>query len=158
MAFDKYYVGATGNIARPFFFELRGGPFDDMRYYIRTASLPSVTISSVNVNYKGIEWKVPGTPTFNDLSATILCMDDFKQFKSIHSKLKETCGWGPGGVTYKPVIGDITLKGGDGNGVSYKLENSFISSIGDLSFDQDNKDSILTFDCTVIYSIANTSQ
>ena len=152
--FEFYYTGGF-NIARPFWFTLSGGPFDRMKPYIRTASLPSVTINPVVVNYWGFDWKLPATPNFNDLSATILCMDDFDELKRLHAELNKAVSWDKNGsVNFRNNTSTYKLKGIEGQAdLVYTLDHAWVSSVGDITFDQDNKDSILTFDCSIVYSM-----
>ena len=54
----------------------------EYQYLVQGASLPSRTIGDITLNWNGMQYKIPGDPTFDDFSLTFLNDIDFniKQF------------------------------------------------------------------------------
>ena len=166
------------DIARPYMFRLIANKSDDgdvnggaqgkslkflqehdFRTKLRTAAKPGQTINQVSVNYFGMEWKIAGSPTFNDLTCQIIIDSNYESLKELETSLKGTFAVDKfGQATWhapKQYMGTLRLEplGNDWNkkGI-YTLYHAYLSQIGDINFDHETKDSPLLVDAQITYS------
>jgi hypothetical protein len=145
------------------------GDVQSASYLIRSASLPSSSISSVPVPYFGRQIKIAGDRQFEDWSVTVMNDEDFdlrNTFESwlnlINTHASNRMGSGiPGRDGGSPNIYKVDLivdqfgKAGpsDDSGIirSYKFNGAFPTSVGAIALDWDSTNTIESFDVTFSY-------
>lgn len=167
------------DIARPYHFtvEFKGGCFDKLQetekvsVALRTAALPSLTVTPVTINYFGMEYKIAGAPTYDQLACQFIIDAEYKVREAWRTALDHVYRYseptGPLWNNPESYMGTVTLNQlqpeqnatGSGNSPSapkivqtYKLSMAWISILGNISYDQGTKDSPLVFDATIVYS------
>jgi phage-related protein len=155
------------DIARPYHFlcTYKGGCFDRlgdaglMTAGLRTTALPSLTVSTVPINYFGMIYNIAGAPTYDPLTCQFLIDADYTVREAWKNALEAVFKYneGTGPVWARPTqyMGTVTLqqKNTERQTVAtYVLSMAWISVLGTIGYDQGTRDNPLVFDATISYS------
>jgi hypothetical protein len=158
------------DIARPFHFlcTFKGGCFDQlgdpqlMTAGLRTAALPALTVNPVVVNYFGMEYKIAGSPTYEQLVCQFIIDADYAVREVWRKALEFVFQYqeGTGPVWKRPTqyMGTVTLNQLNTERktvATYVLSMAWVNLLSVISYDQNNREGPLTFDATIVYSYYN---
>lgn len=129
---------------------------------LRTAALPSLTVTPVTVNYFGIEYKIAGAPVYDQLACQFIIDDQYQIRDAWRSALNKVFTYeadkGPGWFRPSIYMGTVKLTPLNTDlqpasfGGTYILSMAWISVLGPISWDQGTKDQPIVFDATIVYS------
>ena len=180
----------TGGGARPNLFEINLGNFggdgttggwntnieSEFRFMCKASSMPTQTIGSVDVPFRGRILKVAGDRTFEPWSVTVINDEDFKVRKGFEAWTEKinALATGVGQVDPNSYMGNGTVKQLSrsatvaGNDTAqrvlheYKVEDIWPSEIGAFDLSYDTSDAIeeftVTFQIQFFQSIARNAQ
>ena len=180
----------TGGGARPNLFEVNLGNFggdgstggwntnieSEFRFMCKASSMPTQTIGSVDVPFRGRILKVAGDRTFEPWSVTVINDEDFKVRKGFEAWTEKinALATGVGEVNPNNYMGNGTIKQLSrsatvaGNDEAqrvlheYKVEEIWPSEIGAIDLSYDSSDAIeeftVTFQIQFFQSIAKNAQ
>ena len=179
-----------GGGARPNLFEINLGNFggdgttgnwntnveSEFRFMCKASSMPTQTIGSVDVPFRGRILKVAGDRTFEPWSVTVINDEDFKVRKGFEAWTEKinALATGVGEVDPNNYMGNGTVKqlsrsatvAGDDTAQrvlhEYKVEEIWPSEIGAIDLSYDSSDAIeeftVTFQIQFFQSIARNAQ
>ena len=179
-----------GGGARPNLFEINLGNFggdgttgdwntnieSEFRFMCKASSMPTQTIGSVDVPFRGRILKVAGDRTFEPWSVTVINDEDFKVRKGFEAWTEKinALATGVGEVDPNNYMGNGTIKqlsrsatvAGDDTAQrvlhEYKVEEIWPSEIGAIDLSYDTSDAIeeftVTFQIQFFQSIAKNAQ
>ena len=180
----------TGGGARPNLFEINLGNFggdgttggwntnieSEFRFMCKASSMPTQTIGSVDVPFRGRILKVAGDRTFEPWSVTVINDEDFKVRKGFEAWTEKinALATGVGQVDPNSYMGNGTVKQLSrsatvaGNDTAhkvlheYKVQEIWPSEIGSIDLSYESSDAIeeftVTFQIQYFESIAKNSQ
>ena len=180
----------TGGGARPNLFEINLGNFggdgptggwntnieSEFRFMCKASSMPTQTIGSVDVPFRGRILKVAGDRTFEPWSVTVINDEDFKVRKGFEAWTEKinALATGVGQVDPNSYMGNGTVKqlsrsatvAGDDTAQKvlheYKVEEIWPSEIGSIDLSYESSDAIeeftVTFQIQYFTSIAKNAQ
>ena len=133
-------------------------------FMVRTAQLPSSTVSTLTPSYFGRQIKLAGNRTFEDWTVTIINDEDFlirnameEWLASINSHEGNVTQLGAGASEYKAQA-QITQYSKTGAPLrTYNFNGLFPTNIGEITMDWSTTDEIETFDITFAYDWWNVS-
>jgi len=163
MRIDSFKQALRDGGARPNLFEVTGGfpggggvTADNMKFLIKSASLPQDQIGQITVPYRGRELKIAGDRTFESWTIRVINTNDFelrKAFEKWHELIN-------GHATNKSAVfldeyfQDWTAKQLDREGrvaETYTFSGCYPENIGPIELSHDTKDAIEEFDVTLAY-------
>ena len=179
-----------GGGARPNLFEINLGNFggdgttgdwntnveNEFRFMCKASSMPTQTIGSVDVPFRGRILKVAGDRTFEPWSVTVINDEDFKVRKGFEAWTEKinALATGVGQVDPNSYMGNGTVKqlsrsatvAGDDTAQKvlheYKVQEIWPSEIGSIDLSYESSDAIeeftVTFQIQYFESIAKNSQ
>jgi hypothetical protein len=150
---NTFWSEASIDPARRFRFQIQIG--DLPAFYVKTASMPKATISSIEHSYLDHTFKFPGRVTWDPISVTFVSPSDGTVTKALSNVLR-AAGWTPpeseisatrslSKQGFKTAFGskDVTITLMDAAGApkeTWVLKNSFLTSIdfgGSLDYTSD---------------------
>jgi hypothetical protein len=130
-------------------------------YHVRSASLPASTLTTIPVPYRGRVFKMPGVRTYGTWEMSVL--DDkkhggYKFFSEWSNKINGHLDNSTSGqaLDMTDLMTDITVfqLGLNGNDVvkTSVLKRAWCSNVGQISFDMENNENIITFSVQIEFS------
>ena len=175
----------TGGGARPNLFEINLGNFggdgttggwntnieSEFRFMCKASSMPTQTIGSVDVPFRGRILKVAGDRTFEPWSVTVINDEDFKVRKGFEAWTEKinALATGVGQVDPNSYMGNGTVKqlsrsatvAGDDTAQKvlheYKVQEIWPSEIGSIDLSYESSDAIEEFTVTFQVQYTNSS-
>lgn len=148
---NRFYVTFSGDAA------VNAGFKDEsMSYFVKSASLPALTIGEIEVNWFGQKYKVAGDITFDEYSITFLQDYDFKIKSAIEKWMKSVADHIKGSrgehLNYKSTI-NIHQLGRSQNEIlrTYKLVGAFPKQMNANELSMESTDSIQELEVTFSY-------
>lgn len=167
-----------GGGARPNLYEVTltfpgndGGASEMLTFMCRSASLPGMTVGTVNVPYFGRTIKLAGDRTFEDWSIRAFNDEDFlvrNAFEAWQNRLalldsttnliENGADVGGAERLYIDItVNQLSRKGGDVL-KSYTLKNAHPTNVGQIELAWDSNDAIEEFDVTFAYDYFETNK
>ena len=127
----------------------------NLKYFVKSASIPQMTVGTIEVNWMGQKIKLGGDPVFADWTVTFVNDSGFGARKIMEAWMARvvdiiTNTRGTQGV-YKMPIRIKHLGGNNAIIAAYELIGGFPSDLGEVTLGQDQNDTLEEFTCTFAY-------
>lgn len=133
-----------------------GGEIEEFSFLCNSASLPSMAVGVINVDFRGRQIKIAGDRTFGDWSTSVYNDTNFKlrnAFERWQNGINNMSD-GEGLVNPADYQVDLFVDQLDRNGAtlkSYTLRGCFPASVGDIGLEYGQGSAIESFDVTWQY-------
>ena len=133
-----------------------GGEIEDLAFLCRGAAIPAMTVTNINVNFRGRAVKIAGDREIPNWTITVLNDTSFKlrnafeRWQNGINNMSDNEGL-TNPVDYQ-VDAFVDHLDRNGNTIkSYTLRGAFPTSVGGIPLDYETTDAIETFDVTFSY-------
>lgn len=148
---NRFWVTITGNMA--------GASFDNtISFFVKTFSIPSRTVGEIIVNYQGLQTKIAGDPTFDDVTMTLWNDYDFKAKKFFEAWLEGFVTMGTDGTNTRLAPADykaeITVEqlGRSGETIAtYELQGAYPKQMDAIELSHESTDTLEEINITFGY-------
>lgn len=124
----------------------------ELTYFVRAASMPASTMTTINVPYRGRIYKMPGIRTYATWKMTVLddAVNLYNRYHSWSNGIKEHYDntTRSDDMDFSDLMEDIDVYQLDYNGNDFRhaiLRYCWPSNVGPIELDMENNDTILTF-------------
>jgi len=145
---------SSGDFARGNLFEVNIPSMDkNFKFRCKAANVPAATVGVVELGYQNRKIKIAGDRTYDDWTVTVynddghVSREDFVQWQS----MAVGTGTAISGQTPDVYKNNALVTQFDRNGnetSEYDIKQIFPTSVGEISFDWDSNDELMTFEVT----------
>lgn len=136
-----------------------GNANDNMSYYISSADIPGVTLTTAKTPYLGTEFRSPGVKTFTHTwSCNVILMQDLKIYKNFRKWMENISslrldGGGQKGIPNSSVRLSILDPTSTRKEQSFVIEGIWPKSVGDiqLKYEQGGGNPVTAFPISLVY-------
>lgn len=161
MSINAFKGALNGGGARSNLFEVFGtfpnGSAENLRFLIKSASLPASNLGEIIVPYRGRELKIAGDRKFDPWTVTVMNTTDFnlrKAFEDWSEQINSNETNEANIVNLDQYFQDWKVSQLDRSGqavVTYTLKGCFPQTIGAIEVSHENENQIETFEVTLQY-------